>query len=82
MDLCTQFYDIDKPEAPAGPLRYYRQLIERRGGPVLEAMCGSGRFLVPLAMDGIDIDGVDASPEMLAACKKKCDEAKLDPADP
>lgn len=79
-DLCTQFYDIDKPDAPEVPLAYYRQLIERIGGPVLEAMCGSGRFLVPLLKGGADVDGVDASPEMLAACHKKCAKAKLSPA--
>src|SRR6266576_2849952 len=37
-------------------------------------MCGSGRFLVPLARAGIDIDGVDASDDMLAACSQKCIE--------
>lgn len=36
-------------------------------------MCGSGRFLVPLRQLGIDIDGVDASPQMLEACREKCD---------
>ncbi len=34
-------------------------------------MCGSGRFLIPLAQDGLAIDGVDASPTMLAACRAR-----------
>lgn len=62
------------------PLAHYRRLIARVGGPVLEAMCGSGRFLVPLLKDGTDVDGVDASPEMLAACNKRCAREKLSPA--
>jgi len=46
---------------------------------VLEVMCGSGRLLVPLAVDGIDIDGVDASADMLAACARKCAELGVSP---
>ena len=72
--LLTEAYDLDKPEAPAEELAYYRRHIERCGEPVLEAMCGSGRFLVPLLETGVDIDGVDASPHMLAACAAKCAE--------
>jgi SAM-dependent methyltransferase len=34
-------------------------------------MCGSGRFLVPFASRGADIDGVDASADMLASCRRK-----------
>lgn len=78
MDLCTEFYDIDKPDAPPVPLAYYRNLIARTGGPVLEAMCGSGRFLLPLLGDGIDIDGLDASPQMLRACDEKLKAAGLE----
>ena len=40
-------------------------------------MCGSGRFLLPLLEAGVDIDGVDASPHMLAACAAKCAERGL-----
>jgi SAM-dependent methyltransferase len=42
-------------------------------------MCGSGRFLVPLAEAGIDIDGVDASADMLDACRAKCADARVQP---
>jgi SAM-dependent methyltransferase len=70
--LLTQGYDLDKPEAPAEELAYYLHHIRQYGEPVLEAMCGSGRFLVPLLAAGIDIDGIDASPHMLASCAAKC----------
>jgi len=70
--LCTDFYDLDKPEAPPDALAFWRSQAEQAGGPVLEAMCGSGRFLVPLREAGIDIDGVDASPHMLRACRERC----------
>jgi SAM-dependent methyltransferase len=70
--LLTQAYDIDKPEAPPKELAFYRSFIDRSAGPVLEAMCGSGRFLVPLREAGIDIDGFDASADMLRACEERC----------
>lgn len=75
--LLTEAYDLDKPEAPPQELGYYLRHIRACGGPVLEAMCGSGRYLVPLLEAGIDVDGVDASPDMLAACATKCSERGL-----
>lgn len=69
--LCTRFYDADKPTAPADEMAFYRSLIASCGGPALEPMCGSGRFLVPLLDEGFDVDGFDASPAMLSACKMK-----------
>ena len=77
--LLTQAYDIDKPHAPPAELAYYRSFIDGASGPVLEAMCGSGRFLLPLLADGIDIDGVDSSPDMLLACSRRGAERGLTP---
>jgi hypothetical protein len=66
--LCTEFYDLDKPEAPIDALEFYRGFARAAVGPVLEPMCGSGRFLLPLLADGVDIEGADSSTEMIAAC--------------
>lgn len=71
LNLCTQMYDLDKPDAPEDALAFYQRYAEAARGPILEPMCGSGRFLVPLAQRGFDIDGADASPHMLAACRDK-----------
>jgi SAM-dependent methyltransferase len=70
--LCTQFYDLDKPTAPSDALGFYLQYAREAGGAVLEAMCGSGRFLIPMMQAGIDMDGLDASSDMLEACRQKC----------
>ena len=37
----------------------FRRLIESSGQPVLDAGCGTGRLLLPLLRDGVDIDGSD-----------------------
>ena len=70
--LLTEAYDLDKPEAPKHELDRWMRYARAARGPVLEVMCGSGRFLAPLAASGVDIDGIDASVDMLAACSKKC----------
>ena len=69
--LCTEFYDLDKPEAPPEALEFYRAFARHAVGPLLEPMCGSGRFLLPLLLDGFDIEGVDVSAEMRAACEER-----------
>ena len=42
--------------------------------PVLEPMCGTGLNLLAFLAAGADIDGLDASPYMLAECRKKTTE--------
>lgn len=78
--LLTEAYDLDKPEAPKDQLDRWMRYARDAVGPVLEVMCGSGRLLVPLAVAGIDIDGADASVDMLAACSSKCIEHGVSPA--
>jgi SAM-dependent methyltransferase len=41
------------------------------GGPVLEFGVGTGRLAVPLADRGVEVVGVDISPEMLVKLKEK-----------
>ena len=52
----------------SGPeIAYFRQFVEA-GQPALDVACGSGRLLVPFVEAGLDVDGCDASPDMLALC--------------
>lgn len=37
--------------------------------PALDVGCGTGRLLVPWVRDGLDVDGVDASADMIDACR-------------
>jgi len=52
-------------------LNFYRGQVSRYGEPVLELACGSGRFTIPLAREGINITGMDISEEMLQLAKLK-----------
>lgn len=70
--LCTDYYDLDKPSAPQDALAYYLHHAKQAKGPILEPMCGTGRFLVPIAKAGFHITGFDNSPQMLDVCRNKC----------
>ncbi|MDB6081169.1 MAG: hypothetical protein JWO53_441 [Chlamydiia bacterium] len=76
-NLCTEFYDLTKPEAGPKEVIFYENLIRTAKGPVLEAMCGSGRLLIPLLKQGLIIDGIDNSSYMLKSCQKRCEEQGL-----
>ena len=77
--LCTEFYDITKPDPPPDALEFYLQQQKSASEPVLEPMCGSGRFLITFLEQGIDIDGTDASPHMLQACRDHCKKKGVSP---
>jgi len=76
--LATRFYDADKPRAGDAELAWYRARLPRGVGPVLEAMSGSGRLLVPLIEEGCRMHGVDISDAMLASCAARLASAARD----
>jgi SAM-dependent methyltransferase len=50
---------------------YIKKIIVKTGEPALDLGCGSGRLLVPLLQDGIDVDGCDYSGDMLTVCRDR-----------
>ncbi len=75
--LCTEYYELDKPTAPEDALECYLHYAKDANGPILEPMCGTGRFLIPLLELGYAVTGFDYSPYMLNVCRKKCEERRL-----
>jgi len=57
---------------------FWRRLIDEGGQPALDVGCGTGRLLLPYLADGLDVDGVDISPEMLALCRAKAAAQGID----
>lgn len=49
----------------------YVPFLERSGAPALELACGSGLPLVELVERGYDVDGLDASDDMLERCRAR-----------
>ena len=52
LKLCTEFYDLENHVHDAQAVAFYTDLALRIGGAILEPMCGSGRFLIPLRAGG------------------------------
>jgi SAM-dependent methyltransferase len=77
--LCSEFYDLDKPGPPPDAFDFYERYAQNADGLIVEPMCGSGRFLLPLLAQGLDIEGSDTSPEMLGACRKRAGALGLSP---
>jgi SAM-dependent methyltransferase len=70
------WYDLEFDHFDAD-LDLYRGYAEIVGGPLLELGCGTGRLLIPLALDGYEITGIDASFDMLARARARLEEAQL-----
>ncbi len=57
--------------AYAADLPYWEKLAQRRGGPVLELGCGTGRVALHLARRGHEVIGLDADPELLGVLAER-----------
>jgi SAM-dependent methyltransferase len=78
--LATEVYDITKPIGHSfGDVEFYLQRLKSCTGRVLEPAVGTGRVLIPLMEAGLQIEGTDNSPEMLAVCRARCAERGLQP---
>lgn len=61
--LCTEMYEILHKKAPNDELEFYLSYAKKEE-KILEALCGSGRFLIPFMNQGFNIFGIDLSAEM------------------
>ena len=66
-------FNIDGPE-----IDYFRPFVES-GQPALDVACGTGRLLIPYLQAGLDVDGSDISPDMLALCHERAEREGLAP---
>lgn len=77
--LASWVYNLDKPVGRSfGDLEYYKQRLEGcDAGPILEPAVGNGRIFVPLKEVGFDLEGFDASEQMLDYCAEECRRRNL-----
>src|SRR5690625_3196447 len=80
-ELSTEYYDLTKKVGQSldGDIEFYRDRLKNCEGPILEAMVGSGRVMIPLLESGLHVDGVDYSSYMLASCRERCEKHGLNP---
>ncbi|MCU0300891.1 MAG: class I SAM-dependent methyltransferase [Candidatus Nanopelagicales bacterium] len=63
--LVARWWSLFRDSGPE--IAYFRQFVEA-GQPALDVACGTGRLLVPYLQAGLDVDGCDVSPDMVALC--------------
>lgn len=75
--LVAAAYDPYLAAVDFGDAPLYRRLIAAEGGTALELACGTGRLLLPYRAEGLAVEGLDASAEMLERCRNKAAAAGL-----
>jgi len=69
-DIWADIYDLQwggfQEDIP-----FYVGEAERATPPILELACGTGRVTIPIAQAGVEVVGLDSSPEMLAVAQQK-----------
>lgn len=74
--LVARLYAPLRGRAPdPGPCARF---VERHGEPALELGCGDGDPLLELRRRGLDVEGLDASADMLARCRARAEAEGLD----
>ncbi len=54
-----------------GDEAFYVEEAKKADGPVLEIACGTGRIMIPIAVSGVSIVGLDRAPAMLEVARRK-----------
>ena len=74
--LVARWWSLFRDSGPE--IVYFRQFVEA-GQPALDVACGAGRLLVPYVGAGLDVDGCDVSPDMLAYCAQAAEAVGASP---
>jgi SAM-dependent methyltransferase len=67
----AELYDYVGPYRARADVTFFVEAAVQAGGPVLEVGCGTGRVLIPTARAGVDVVGLDVSPDMLTVCRQR-----------
>ncbi len=79
LNLCTEVYELSKPQPPHDAYNFYKSYLETFGGLALEPMCGTGRFLIPMLQENLIVHGFDSSNYMLEYLASKAKIHNLKP---
>ncbi|SCG15785.1 Methyltransferase domain-containing protein [Micromonospora echinofusca] len=71
--LEAELYDVMPGRRAQTDVAFYRDLVERHGGPMLELACGTGRVSIPCAKAAGEVVGVDLAPAMLAQARSRAE---------
>jgi len=77
--IAAECYDLWFGGEPFWDQAFFHDRMRGNGGAALEVACGTGRLLVPFLRDGLAVEGLDASEEMLAICRAKAARVGVTP---
>ena len=78
--LVAEYWDLLRGDTSKWSSRpYFLALIRESGEPALDVACGTGRLLLDYMSEGVDIDGVDISEDMIEIAREKAREEGLNP---
>lgn len=80
LKLSTQYYDLENHINHDQALAFYMDYAKKANGPILEPMCGAGRFLIPMLQAGFNAYGFDASIYMINAFKQNYSNVSVNAA--
>lgn len=70
-EFVADFYDAMYANLARRDVEFFIDYSRKASGKTLELGCGTGRVLVPTALAGCEITGLDLSPYMLKKCREK-----------
>ena len=74
LEFVAEFYDPAYEHRRQEDIEFFIAYSQRARGRTLELGCGTGRVLIPTAISGCDITGLDISSYMLRKCQDKLDK--------
>ena len=77
--IVAEAYDHYFGAEPYWDQAFYEWRLSANGGRALEVACGSGRLLLPLLRDGLQVEGLDTSRDMLHRLRAKARVMNLSP---
>ena len=69
--LAARIWDPSGGDDPQYDYPYIKKLLEQNPGTALDVGCGTGRLLLRYLKDGLDVEGIDTSADMLAILREK-----------
>ena len=75
--LEAELYDVFRGGDELDEIGFYSNVAAEKSGNCLDLGCGTGRILIPLAEQGIDITGLDSSQFMVEECRSRVVSAGL-----
>lgn len=79
ISLCAKYHNADPSAPPKEELNFYLAHAKKAKGKILNPLCETGRFLIPLAEKNLPIEGFDPNHEMVEILNTKCKDKNISP---